>query len=172
MAATMWYAQPGWRLVYSIVPEADVPVLIVEVNTAEGIPAESVNRGKSWLWVQGLTTTHNLNDTITLASALGVQVVFLSDLTGPGMNGYVTNVGDYQVNTETLCVLLCVPLYVLSVSLCVLHQVNTEAWPNGLREIRERLAPHGLEVGFHMLSSGTSVCMVRRIWSIASAPDS
>ena len=82
MAATMWYAQPGWRLVYTIVPKVDVPAVIVEVNNVEAIPKESANRGKSWLWVQGVTTTRNLNDTITLAKALGVQVVFLSDLTG------------------------------------------------------------------------------------------
>ena len=49
------------------------------------------------------------------------------------MNGYMTNVGDYQVNKLV--------------------------WPNGLGEIRDRLAPHGLELGLHMLSSGTSVCM-------------
>lgn len=49
------------------------------------------------------------------------------------MNGYVTNVGDYQVNKL--------------------------AWPKGLGEIHERLAAHGLELGFHILSSGTSVCM-------------
>ena len=133
MAATMWYAKVGWRLVYTIVPEDDVPAVITDVNKAEGIPSESQNRGKSWLWVQGLTTTNNLNATITLAKALGVQVVFLSDMTGPGMNGYLTNVGDYTVNKQ--------------------------AWPNGLGEIATRLAPHGLEVGFHMLSSGTAVCM-------------
>ena len=179
MAATMWYVKPGWKLVYTIVPEVAVPSVIAEVNLAEGIPSESPNRGKSWLWVQvshfrhspsatagsrqpaqeplpvassrarhqnadlallnsefstqGVTTTRNLDEVITLANALGVAVVFLSDVTGPGMNGYLTNVGDYEVNKAV--------------------------WPNGLGEITERLAPHGLELGFHMLSSGTSVCM-------------
>ena len=133
MAATMWYVQPGWKLVYTIVPQVDVPAVIASVNEVEGIGQASTNRGKSWLWVQGVTTTRNLDDVIKLASAMGVAVVFLSDLTGPGMNGYMTNVGDYTVNKG--------------------------AWPNGLGEIRERLAPHGLELGFHMLSSGSSVCM-------------
>jgi hypothetical protein len=78
----MWYVQLGWKLVYSIVPEVDVPAVITQVNVAEGIPPESANRGKSWLWVQGETTTRNLDDVIKLAQALGVAVVFLSDLTG------------------------------------------------------------------------------------------
>eukprot|EP01043_Picozoa_sp_COSAG02_P070254 COSAG02_NODE_12367_length_1557_cov_1.681756_2_plen_101_part_01 len=71
MAATMWYVQLGWKLVYSIVPEVDVPAVITQVNVAEGIPPESANRGKSWLWVQGETTTRNLDDVIKLAQALG-----------------------------------------------------------------------------------------------------
>ena len=81
-AATLWNAQPGWKLVYTIVPETDVSAVIVQVNAREGIPPESANRGKSWLWVQGETTTRNLDDVITLAEALGVAVVVLSDLTG------------------------------------------------------------------------------------------
>ena len=133
LAADMWFAKQGWRLVYLIAPEADVPQLVDEVNAAEGIAKRSANRAYSWLWVQGLTSSENLNETIKLANALGVQVLLMSDLTGPGLNGYLTNVGDYTVNKK--------------------------AWPNGLAEIRERAAPHGLKVGFHMLSSGTSVCM-------------
>ena len=132
-AATMWYVQPGWKLVYTIVPQVDVPEVTAAVNEHEEVRKASTNRGKSWLWVQGETTTRNLDDVIKLATGMGVAVVFLSDLTGPGANGYLTNVGDYTVNQG--------------------------AWPNGLGEIRERLAPHGLELGFHMLSSGSSVCM-------------
>eukprot|EP01050_Picozoa_sp_SAG11_P009751 SAG11_NODE_939_length_6468_cov_4.629926_4_plen_1017_part_00 len=131
--ADMWFAKSGWRLVYLIAPEAEVPELIDEVNAAEGIPKRSANRAFSWLWEQGLTTSANLNDTIKLANALGVQVILFADLSGPGMNGYLTNVGDYQPNYK--------------------------AWPRGLGEIHERLAPHGLKPGFHMLSSGSSVCM-------------
>jgi hypothetical protein len=133
LSANMWFAQPGWKLVYLIAPEAEVPQVIDEVNAAEGIAKPSKNNAYSWLWVQGLTTSANLNDTIELATSLGVQVLLLSDLTGPGMNGYITNVGDYTVNKN--------------------------AWPNGLGEIQERLTPHGLKVGYHFLSSGSGVCM-------------
>ena len=52
--ADMWFAQQGWRLVYLIAPEAEVPQLIDEVNAAEAIAKRSANRALSWLWHQGL----------------------------------------------------------------------------------------------------------------------
>jgi hypothetical protein len=56
----MWFAQPGWKLVYLIAPEAEVPQVIDAVNAAEGIAMPSKNRAYSWLWVQGLTTSEKL----------------------------------------------------------------------------------------------------------------
>jgi hypothetical protein len=104
----MWYAQPGWKLVYTIVPETNVSAVIVQVNGVESIPPESANRGKSWLWVQGETTTRNLDDVITLAEALGVAVVVLSDLTGESSPTSVTTLPSLLVTvllTSNCCVL-------------------------------------------------------------------
>lgn len=91
----MFFAQPHWKLAYTIAPTADLPSIWAAVSAQEGMPPPNPDRSLSWLWSFGIGMDKgpSLDSAISDASSYGVDLLFLAD-------GGMSNRGDFEIEKK------------------------------------------------------------------------
>ena len=86
----MLFVQPGWKVVYTIAPTAELPALWADISAAEGLEALNPNRARSWYWAHGVNES-TLDTYINATKAVGAEVLFVGDY-----SAMLSNIGDYS----------------------------------------------------------------------------